>query len=460
MESEKKRQTLQTLLTRNVFVIILFFIVVLSVTLPNLLNTFSLTIIKKEARIKAEILKASLIAVMQSSNGKQKEVRKIADLYKGNESFEFRIIRSKYVAHQFGNRKGEEPQNQDERDVLQGKVENHASIDGDTYHFVFPFISDERCQTCHLDLNNNPVALGTILGVSNITFDLTKQHKEAKKYILINLGIIILTLVCFAIILYIIFNNKFLKPMRMISSSIRDIGKGKILNLPEVDTVELDIVVEQVKTVSDKVFEKKRRQEERLKDVKKHLEFERKKLEEIGEFAFSKVKALGIEDEGEISDVIQKLRSAFEEVESKQAMLDVFTHVRKEYKEIVIGNAVDEVHQISLYLTEPMSESFGEIKVSSVELALVEAIENAMIHGNLEIPSSIKEESFDAFNKAVEEKKKQEPFASKKVRITSEYDQKQVTYTISDDGSGFNWKKHIEGMNEDNYLPHGRGLLI
>jgi anti-sigma regulatory factor (Ser/Thr protein kinase) len=74
---------------------------------------------------------------------------------------------------------------------------------------------------------------------------------------------------------------------------------------------------------------------------------------------------------------------------------------------------------------------------SQVGIAVLEAVANAMIHGNLEIESSLRRESPEAFDALVAERRGLAPYAQRRVRCVARQSQKRVEYTISDEGNGF-----------------------
>jgi len=106
----------------------------------------------------------------------------------------------------------------------------------------------------------------------------------------------------------------------------------------------------------------------------------------------------------------------------------------------------------------------NEAELTNVRFALDEALVNAVVHGNLEIESSIKGVSLEQmleFNKIVKERSEIEPFINRKVIITRHLKRDCVFFTIEDQGKGFNWRSLPDSLDEMELLSsHGRGLFL
>lgn len=96
-----------------------------------------------------------------------------------------------------------------------------------------------------------------------------------------------------------------------------------------------------------------------------------------------------------------------------------------------------------------------------LQVALEEALTNAVIHGNLEIPSVLKDADETAFRKAVEERRSQAPFADRVVWIEATYSSDGVTVQIEDEGPGFDPESLPDpSLPENIERGHGRGVAM
>lgn len=98
----------------------------------------------------------------------------------------------------------------------------------------------------------------------------------------------------------------------------------------------------------------------------------------------------------------------------------------------------------------------------NIALALREAIENAMFHGNLEISSEvIEEKGIRGFYKEVEKRKIDERYKNRKVTIYYELADDYIEYIIEDEGPGFDYNSLPDPRDPQNFFKYsGRGLLI
>jgi DNA-binding response OmpR family regulator len=98
----------------------------------------------------------------------------------------------------------------------------------------------------------------------------------------------------------------------------------------------------------------------------------------------------------------------------------------------------------------------------NISLALSEAISNAMYHGNLQIPSNLREEQgLKGYNEEIEARKNDPQYRDKRVLVEYELTKDYVEYFIEDEGNGFDYRNLPDPRDPDNFLKDsGRGLLI
>lgn len=94
-------------------------------------------------------------------------------------------------------------------------------------------------------------------------------------------------------------------------------------------------------------------------------------------------------------------------------------------------------------------------------IALEEAMINGMIHGNLEVSSALRGDDDEAFYRMIEDRRRKEPYASRRVSVRAECSRTQIRFIISDQGPGFDISKvpdPTDPANVDKVC--GRGLLL
>lgn len=94
-------------------------------------------------------------------------------------------------------------------------------------------------------------------------------------------------------------------------------------------------------------------------------------------------------------------------------------------------------------------------------VALREALSNAIVHGNLEITSAIREHDDGSYYRLIEERRGQEPYRSRMVTIIAEESPGEVVYVIRDEGQGFDASNLPDPTEPENLEKvSGRGLLL
>ncbi|MEM9883692.1 MAG: ATP-binding protein [Planctomycetota bacterium] len=92
-----------------------------------------------------------------------------------------------------------------------------------------------------------------------------------------------------------------------------------------------------------------------------------------------------------------------------------------------------------------------EAQRTRVGIALEEALSNALYHGNLEVSSKLREESFEAYYKLAAERRTQPPYADRKITVTETLTAEAAAFTIADEGPGFDTAKFREQREPDNH---------
>jgi anti-sigma regulatory factor (Ser/Thr protein kinase) len=102
-----------------------------------------------------------------------------------------------------------------------------------------------------------------------------------------------------------------------------------------------------------------------------------------------------------------------------------------------------------------------EVGLLQVSTALTEALTNAIDHGNLELDSALRESAGDAYHKLGEDRANQPPYCDRRVYVTAKMTPSQATYTIRDEGPGFDPSTLPNPTDAENLLKlSGRGILL
>jgi anti-sigma regulatory factor (Ser/Thr protein kinase) len=104
-----------------------------------------------------------------------------------------------------------------------------------------------------------------------------------------------------------------------------------------------------------------------------------------------------------------------------------------------------------------------ESRTSKLMLALHEAFTNAMIHGNLELSSELKERGDSSFAEALAEKMADPVLAARHIDLLIDYDGQRCRWIITDQGQGFDVDSALARADDDDpevLLASGRGIII
>ncbi len=96
-----------------------------------------------------------------------------------------------------------------------------------------------------------------------------------------------------------------------------------------------------------------------------------------------------------------------------------------------------------------------------VAVAIREALSNAILHGNLQVSSELKETNEKAYYELIKTRQEEEPYRSRQVHVIAEESWSSVMYAITDEGIGFDVNSIPDPTDPANLeKASGRGLLL
>ena len=104
----------------------------------------------------------------------------------------------------------------------------------------------------------------------------------------------------------------------------------------------------------------------------------------------------------------------------------------------------------------------GNSITTRVGVALHEALTNAILHGNLELDSALREDGSDTFYQLARQRQNESPYRDRRVHVTATETAGEGRYVIRDEGNGFD----VEAFQHDPTDTHnltkasGRGLFL
>ena len=453
MSRSEKMPTLRSRLVRRTALLALAGLVVIVWFLLYEHEEHDMNIIRAEMVEKAKLIQTGLLTTMMASNDRE-IIRSAVESYVESLDTRFSLFESEYVRNQYGGHPDEVATDPTVLDVLEGRRDEFDELSGVIFRFITPIVSDKKCQRCHNDLNGDPVPVGTRLGVMEFNFDISKRRMAS----LLLTNKIIAGIMLFTVVMvygiYRMFNQSVLKPIRVLTDDFAKLEKEEFnINLPQPHTEEIKILVGQVRKTATALEEKKNQRE-------RELEEERKKMNQIRSFTLKQADSLGITDENEIDGIVKRLSEAVREVEKTEMLSKVSRCVTMERKGLVLSNDISLIRPAAFYLTSLISSLDSSVQMGSVEVALEESITNAIIHGNLEVSSRLKERSFEEFDEEIKRRTKAPPYQDRKVNVAYDYSDGRAVFQIIDEGPGFKWEKYMTDGEPEDLLPHGRGIII
>lgn len=162
----------------------------------------------------------------------------------------------------------------------------------------------------------------------------------------------------------------------------------------------------------------------------------------------------------ELPDTISKVLQI---VESRQLHSALVAHLESAEVRFELGNDYKLAFPLASYFEDDLARlGFGNPTTrAQVGLAIVEAVTNAIVHGNLEVASGVRQESHRKYFDIIRKRAVQQPYASRKVRFTARESPDAVEYTVADEGPGFDASALPDPRAPENLLKvSGRGVML
>ncbi len=191
----------------------LVFVILFLVILPYKFYKRDINDARHNSQNISKLIRAGVISHM-TEGADPKSMRDLLTMLQTQFEFKFRLIRSSDVEKQQGFK--EDPQSKDEliNEVLRtGHSREEIALGSTRFRRVSPYIADESCQKCHQGLNDRLIEIGSVLGVSEIIFELKDVRNASIRQIIEVTLLMIAGLVTLGLILFFIVKKGILDPM-------------------------------------------------------------------------------------------------------------------------------------------------------------------------------------------------------------------------------------------------------
>lgn len=164
-------------------------------------------------------------------------------------------------------------------------------------------------------------------------------------------------------------------------------------------------------------------------------------------------------------DIYQSIDRASRFIKSERADTVCNEYLVRESRHFVFENNLDQVSIMSRFLCQGLGVIGLKDELPSLQVTLIEALNNAILHGNLEMHSGLKKaddiNSFGVFNQMARKRSTQPPYQERKVKVDRYLDREKICYTIRDEGAGFDLNTLPDPLDPESFLDaSGRGVLM
>ncbi len=191
----------------------LVFVILFLVILPYKFYKRDINDARHNAQNIAKLIRSGVLSHM-NEDANPESMRDLLTTFQTQFEFQFRLIRSSHVEKQHGFK--EDPQSKNEliNEVLRtGRGREEIWLGSTVFRSVSPFVADESCQKCHWGVNGQEIEVGSVLGVSEIIFELKDVRNASIRQIIEVTLLMIAGLVTLGLILFFIVKKGILDPM-------------------------------------------------------------------------------------------------------------------------------------------------------------------------------------------------------------------------------------------------------
>lgn len=122
----------------------------------------------------------------------------------------------------------------------------------------------------------------------------------------------------------------------------------------------------------------------------------------------------------------------------------------------LVGSAVNTLQDFGVQFG-----IFNDRERTRVGVALEEAFLNAIIHGNLDVSSKLRDADDGSFEKLIALRMGQPQYAARRVKVLAKFTRREARFIIRDEGNGFDVSKLPDPTDPENIArAHGRGVLL
>lgn len=163
------------------------------------------------------------------------------------------------------------------------------------------------------------------------------------------------------------------------------------------------------------------------------------------------------------ADLVATCRRVLDSAALRRDQAALMDFLTEERFEIVLENQREHVPTLVDFIVGRclQFEICGQARAPRIGVAIEEALVNAMIHGNLEVSSELREESYEAYDKLVARRMQMAPYKDRRVTVRVHLTRQRCRVSICDQGPGFDQDELRDPTEPENLARvSGRGILL
>ena len=162
-------------------------------------------------------------------------------------------------------------------------------------------------------------------------------------------------------------------------------------------------------------------------------------------------------------DLRYALRNVLSAAEAAREREQIRSILRSSENYYLLGYELNGARALVSHLQDMLAQMnlCDEVGRLQVATALTEALVNAIDHGNLELDSRLREGDGRVYRQIGDERAKTPPYSERRVHVTARFQTDLATFTIRDEGPGFDPHTLPDPTDPENLLkPSGRGVML
>lgn len=163
------------------------------------------------------------------------------------------------------------------------------------------------------------------------------------------------------------------------------------------------------------------------------------------------------------SDLVKEIDSVLNSARQKKRQADLMDCVTQQRVTLEIRNDIEQIGTTIDYIEQLINSMnlFYGAQPMHLRLCLEEALSNAVIHGNLEVSSKLRDRDDDSYQQLIKQRSQSVPYRNRRVTVEIDLNRYRAEFVIRDEGPGFDISSLPNPLIPANLeKPSGRGITL